>query len=113
MTIEEFQAWAATLQEKFIRCRDLGHRWRTLTVEWVEEDRMYHRNLRCSECTTLRTQLFGYDGVNLANNYAYPEGYQAPAGVGRLTADDRGQLRLVSLQRVITKQEAKQTAKAS
>jgi hypothetical protein len=110
MTKEEFASWTGTLPERFVRCRDLGHRWRTTTVEWVENDRLYHRNLRCSECGTVRVQNFGYDGAVLSNSYIYPEGYQAPAGVGRLDAEDRGQIRLVSLQRVIMKQT---TAKAS
>jgi hypothetical protein len=107
LTSEQFEDWAGGLKDKFLRCRDLGHRWVNVHADWREVERMYFRVARCSECTTSREQDIDYLGLIHRTTYIYPEGYQAPPGTGRLDAGDRGVLRLASIQRVISKSTTK------
>lgn len=107
LTEEQFGDWAQGLKDKYLRCRDLGHRWNTVHADWNGDTRLYFRVSRCTDCTTSREQDIDYLGLVQRTTYVYPEGYQAPPGTGRLDASDRGVLRLASIQRVIQKHEKK------
>jgi hypothetical protein len=98
-------AWTTGLPDAYLTCRDMGHTWRPFTAQWVPADNCYTRTLRCGRCQTERYQVIGPDGLVLAGQYNYAEGYTAPAGTGRLDTVGRGELRLESVLRLIGKDE--------
>lgn len=73
-TVEGF---AATLPDKVLHCRELGHVWRPSTVSFDATARAYDRRLRCTSCRTERIQLLDSRGHVLRNSYKYPDGYLA------------------------------------
>jgi hypothetical protein len=73
-TAEQF---AATLPDKVLHCRELGHVWRPSTVTFDELARAYDRRLRCTSCRTERIQVLDSRGHVIQNSYKYPDGYLA------------------------------------
>jgi hypothetical protein len=100
---QEVQAWADELPDRYLLCRDLGHTWKPFTARWDAEARAYVRELKCSRCKAIRSQHLDAYGSVVSGGYDYPDGYQAPAGTGRITGDGRGALRLSSTLRLIDK----------
>lgn len=94
--------WAHTLTSSALTCRDYGHAWRPLTAR-VEAEGVYVRAQRCSRCRTEREQTLTLSGLILGGRYIYPDGYLAPRGMGRLTSEDRGFLRVESVTRLMDK----------
>jgi hypothetical protein len=92
--------WAHELRVSQLTCRDYGHAWRPLTARYAEEGSIV-RTQRCTRCRTEREQTLSLSGMVLGGHYAYPEGYLAPRGIGRLTADHRAVLRVESIRRLI------------
>lgn len=78
-----------------VMCRDNAHAWSYHTARKV--GRQYERSLLCTRCSTIKTQLLDSRGVILKTGYSYPENYVRPKGSGRLTRDDRAQLRILTL----------------
>ena len=74
LTAAEF---AASLSNRFLHCRELGHTWKPHTVSWDHEAKAYDRRLRCSSCHTIRIQLLDRTGHVVANRYDYPDRYLA------------------------------------
>lgn len=91
---DDVQSWAADMPEAFLACRDLGHTWRPLTARYDPDVNSYARTLRCSRCRTTRSQTLSLSGLILGNQYEYPDGYQVPAGSGRIDQQGRGIIRL-------------------
>lgn len=94
-------SWSHHLPDDFLLCRDLGHLWRPFTARYNPEVHAYERTMRCGRCKTDREQTLSLRGEVLRGHYTYTEGYQAPAGQGRLTGDARGALRIESVTRLI------------
>lgn len=97
--------WSSDLPDSYILCRDMGHTWRPFRAVYNSEYNCYDRTLRCGRCKTERSQSISTDGLILSGTYDYPDGYQAPAGTGRIDGNGRGALRLESTLRVIGKDE--------
>ena len=97
--------WAEELPERFLQCRDFGHSWRPWAVRFDREFNSYERSLRCSRCRSERHESLGMSGAKSSRGYTYPEGYQAPPGTGHLVLADRDELRIASIQRLITSPE--------
>lgn len=98
-------AWSEDLPDSFIMCRDMGHTWRPFRARFSSDANGYERVLRCGRCKTERSQTISMSGLILSGAYTYPEGYQAPAGTGRIDGNGRGALRLESTMRLIAKDE--------
>lgn len=88
------------LSDAHLLCRDFGHTWKPWTAEWIPQRRQYVESLVCTRCTTVRRRLLDEYGAMLGNSYTYADGYQVH-GVGRLSGDDRNDLRLAGLQAVM------------
>lgn len=106
-TMVSAETFAATLKDKVLHCRELGHNWRPWVARWETESRSYYRELRCSNCRTVRKQVLNSHGGVVSNSYAYPDGYMAK-NVQRGTYT-RDVFRLEALHRAL----AEQTAEAS
>jgi len=88
------------MPDTHLLCRDFGHSWRPWTAQWVPQRRQYVEALVCVRCECVRKRLLDEYGAMLGNSYDYPDGYLVH-GVGRLTGDDRNDLRLAGLQAVM------------
>lgn len=85
-----------TMPETHLHCRDYGHAWRPFTARYVPAERAYEQSLRCSRCKAQRHRLLDSHGSVIRSGYDYPDGYLVQ-GLGRLTGDDRGLVRLASI----------------
>jgi hypothetical protein len=94
--------WAHDLTVSQLTCRDYGHAWRPLTARYADEGTII-RGQRCTRCRTEREQTLSLSGLILSGHYTYPDGYLAPAGIGRLTSADRGTLRVESITRLMSR----------
>lgn len=103
--VEDVVEFAEGLPDTFLECRELGHLWRPYHATFNEYGG-YDRVLRCSRCYTKRVQVITRRGVVVKNSYLHPEGY-LHVGMGRITGDARGAMRLVSLQRQVKTAESK------
>lgn len=74
---ESAEHFAHGLSAKFLQCRELGHTWRSWTVEYDKKARAYLRQLRCAGCHTIRQQTLDRRGHVITNSYRYPDGYMA------------------------------------
>lgn len=75
-------------------CRDLAHAWQPSTA--FRNGREYIRELRCVRCATVKAQALSLDGYILRSEYRYEDGYVKTGG-GRLTREDRAELRTMNL----------------
>lgn len=98
--VEEF---AEQLPDKYLHCRELGHLWRPWKAGH-HPDGGYTRTLRCTRCRTKREQELSERGMVMTSRYIHPEGYLSE-GIGRITGEGRGLLRLASIKRVLTDEE--------
>jgi len=81
-----------------LQCRDFGHSWRPRTARWIETEKCYETELRCQRCTSIRLRYLSARGDIISSRYQYADGYTVK-GLGRLTGDDRAQIRLESVLR--------------
>lgn len=93
---DDVRLWAGELPPSFVMCRDLGHTWKPYTVRFDRELNSYERVLRCPRCQTERSQSMSMSGLILSNHYTYPDGYQVPAGSGRIDQQGRGIIRITT-----------------
>lgn len=84
--------WAP--KPEYLVCRDLQHAWKPLTAKKVASG--YVRTLRCSRCGAIKDQTLDWAGYITGSTMSYPHGYLRE-GEGRLTKDDRAELRLGNL----------------
>jgi len=101
--------YAEKLPNAWLLCRELGHNWAPHSAR-VTEDGGFDRILRCRRCPTKRHQILDSYGRIMSNQYDYPEGYQMPAGQGRITGDGRGVLRVASIRHDIAAAEGRTAA---
>lgn len=80
-----------------LHCRDYGHSWQPFAVEILPKNQGYAQELVCSRCDTHRIRFLDRFG-DIASHpiYHWPDGYRM-VGLGRLTAEDRCQIRLASV----------------
>lgn len=107
--VDEVAAWSADLPDQMIQCRDFGHSWRAWSATYTE-DNSIARALRCTRCRTERIEHLSMSGAKLTGRYRYPDGYQVPAGVGRLDGDSRNALRLQSTMRLVIRANTKKVS---
>lgn len=91
------------MSDSHLHCRDYGHSWRAFTAAYVAKERCYEQTLRCTRCRSLRRRLLDTHGTVISSHYDYQDGYLVH-GMGRLAGDDRGLIRLASVQATIAKQ---------
>ena len=84
--------WQPT--EEQLLCRDLQHSWSPYTAH--REEGGYLRTLRCDRCAALKDQHLDQDGYIVRTSMVYPVGYLRP-GEGRMTRDERAELRVRNL----------------
>lgn len=101
--IEDIIDFAHDLPERFLYCREMGHNWRPFSAGRYK-DGGYLRILRCVRCKTERHQEISARGVILTSSYKHPEGYLSK-GLGRISGEGRGVLRLESIRRIVAKTE--------
>jgi len=80
----------------FVQCRDFGHSWRPWRTRWLDKDRVYSSELRCTRCHTIRERLISESGAMVSSHYEYADGYQIH-GLGHLSSSDRDAVRLASM----------------
>ncbi|MFH9606800.1 hypothetical protein [Streptomyces sp. NPDC017448] len=86
--LADVRAFAATLPTKYVVCRDGGHNFAPHDAYELEGGG-YERVRKCRSCGTLKTQELTNDFVILRTSYAYPPGYTAEAGTGRIDGEGR------------------------
>lgn len=102
--VEEVKAFAESLPDKFLECREMNHIWKAWTGQYVAEGIL--RVLRCQRCKAERHQEISLSGTMLRSWYKHPEGY-LHEGMGRIAGDGRDALRVESLARFMSKVAAK------
>lgn len=85
-----------TMPATFVYCRDFGHAWRPWRTRWIDKERVYSSELRCTRCHTVRERLISASGGIVSSHYEYAEGYQIH-GLGQLSSGDRDTIRLASM----------------
>lgn len=96
---DEARAFAETLPDSYLQCRDFGHLWRPFTARWQPDDSVWERRIRCVRCYTERVQTLSRSGATISGHYVYPDGY-LHATLGRLAGTARDALRLESVTRL-------------
>ena len=96
--------FAATLPDKLLHCRELGHTWRHWGASEEPAAHCYVRTTRCSSCRTLRHWVIDYAGHVISSHYTYPDGYLAKHVEPGLTRDP---FRLEAIQRELAKPHRK------
>lgn len=109
--VDAVREYASTLSQQQLQCRDFGHNWRPHTAE-RRADGGYDRSLIC-RCRTRRVQVLDQWGRVVSSQYAYPDGYEMPRGIGRISADDKGVLRLASIEHTLQADTHKTTGQAA
>ncbi len=98
----EVEKWAHDLNQSNLECRNYGHSWRPVTAVWIEDERVYEEMVRCGRCRSERLKLLDRFGMVVSSQYRYTRGY-LKQGIGRLSPQDRGMLRLEAVARRIGK----------
>lgn len=96
--IDDVREFAASLPERYLHCREMGHNWRPFSAGRYK-DGGFERVLRCTRCRTKRRQGIDGRGMIMASSYEHPPGYLSD-GMGRIVGEGRGALRLESIQRI-------------
>ncbi|ORW33252.1 hypothetical protein AWB91_08990 [Mycobacterium paraense] len=92
------------IADLYLVCRDLGHTFRPYDVHITRTE--IQRSLQCANCGTIRHQALTKNGYIIPgrSRYEYPEQQDPDAepyclkGHGRMTVDDRAQIRVMSSQ---------------
>lgn len=86
----------SSIPTQYLACRSLGHNWRYFDVDetHVDTERVLTQELHCNVCDSYKFQdVDAETGYIERTRYRYSEGYLVH-GLGRLTADDNGFIRL-------------------
>lgn len=107
-TREDVRQLSQELSEAFLHCRDYGHQWRMANAErHGRGSRVIRtRTMYCPSCKYNKYQTFDSRGIMVEEKVDYPEGYLIK-GLGRITGDTKGLIRIESIDRLIEKTEAK------
>ena len=98
--IRDVPAFAQSMTDKQLHCRELGHEWRHHTATYDTKARVFDRSLRCRNCGTVRHQVLNSRGHVIANGYKYAEGYLATKVMNR-DGLSRDVFRLEALTRIL------------
>ncbi|WP_037569927.1 hypothetical protein [Phaeacidiphilus oryzae] len=101
--------YATGLTFQQLQCRDFGHNWRPHTA-MRRDDGGFDRTLVC-KCKARRVQVLDSYGRIVATHYEYPDGYQMPKGSGRISSDDKGILRIASIEQDVANREERSAAR--
>ena len=63
-----------TYPEPFIDCRDTGHQWQKVSVEFDSDDQML-RTLQCARCEAFRYDIINAFGEVRSRRYHYSDGF--------------------------------------
>lgn len=97
--LSELERQIQVVPEDYLLCRELRHAWGPYTAAYMKGRRnVIERTLQCKRCTAKKDQqISGTDGSILwSGQIEYPEGYLF-TGVGRLTSEAMGVVRLASV----------------
>lgn len=104
VTRRQVAAFAETLSESHLECRQFGHAWRAYTVD--KDGPRYRVTTICPRCEAKRVQTIDSRGMVVGHtNLRYPDGYLAH-GIGRITGEAKGVVRLEGVHRVIDAQSS-------
>lgn len=98
---QEARSFAESLPDRYLACRNDLHSWKAWSVRWMAEGRLYERIVRCTRCGGKKKSLVDDTGAIVSKGYSPAKGYLSD--VGRIAGDAKDALRLVTLQREITK----------
>lgn len=101
--LDDVRSFAAALPERFLYCREMGHRWQPLSAGHYQ-DGGFERVLKCSRCRCKRFQTIDSRGIIIKSHYEHPAGYLTE-GIGHIVGEGRGMLRLESINRLVPKFE--------
>lgn len=104
--VHEVKAFAESLPDKYLECREMNHIWKPFTGRYIEGGIL--RILKCPRCKTEKHQEITLSGALMRSWYKHPEGY-LHEGLGRIAGNGRDALRVESLARFMTKVAAKQS----
>lgn len=96
----ELRATLKKYAEAFLECRDIGHEWRLANIVRIKGG--FQRRWWCVRCKTNRVQTLSPRGYVESNHYEYEDGYVLD-GMGRLYADARATMRLVAIERALSR----------
>lgn len=106
----QVRAFAKHLPEAYLRCRQYGHNWDPFSA--VKTGPRYDVTLDCERCHSKRRILLDSNGMLVkAPHTNYAEGYLAH-GIGRLTGEAKGVIRLEGVRRILAAADAAQTTGA-
>ena len=88
---------ARTIKGEFIDCRMFQHSWRPFDVHLAGP--VYVQEIQCRTCKTTKELHIDRSTGEVVKRgaYKYPEGYRVDGG--KLTEEERGSLRLISVRR--------------
>jgi hypothetical protein len=86
--------------DKMLECRTYGHQWRPQAATYTKDRKAIATSQICRSCDAERhATLDARTGWVIATHIDYPDGYLLK-GVGRITGDAKGALRLTTVTRV-------------
>lgn len=83
-------------------CRDWRHRWEPWRAWKMRGGYEEHR--RCTQCGATVVRLLDSRGYQISRRILYPDGYLV-RGMGRLTEDDRAELRLAGVREAAKREQ--------
>jgi hypothetical protein len=98
-SMEDVQEVAQNWSDQFLECRTYGHHWRPQAATYTKDKRAISTVHVCRCDTERRSMLDARTGWVLSVHYVYPDGYTTK-GLGRITGDAKGALRLAGVHRV-------------
>lgn len=93
--LEAAQEWT----DQILECRTYGHHWTPQGATWTKDRRAIATTQVCPCEATRHVLLDGRTGWVITSHIDYPDGYLLK-GVGRITGDAKGALRLTVVSRV-------------
>ncbi len=108
---EAVEDYVAEVSGQVLACRDQKHKWKLYDIEG-DRDTGFVRIFRCA-CKAMLRQTLDPQGYVVHRQTKYPQGYQMPAGTGRLSREGNAIIRLASAEadmRVIAMRKASRKA---
>lgn len=97
---DEAKAFARSLSDEYLLCREIGHQMRPWQAFYDEETRRFETALKCGRCKTQKWRVLTSTGAVVSVKYVHPEGY-LHTGKGRIVGTGRDSLRLESVMRLV------------
>jgi hypothetical protein len=84
-------------------CRDLGHSWALLDTRYLRGKGHYLQTFLCHFCTSEKERWIDTDGYITRKSYKYADNYLREPGTGRMSRDEKADLRLSHLKALARK----------